>query len=79
MKKAIVACILLNMALLATSAFAQVKMSREQMLFYTSDWKGDRFPDGRPKLAGLTVNARSRYDHRGCLGVLAQQGIQQSV
>lgn len=50
MKKAIAACILLNMALLATSAFAQVKMSREQMLFYTSDWKGDRFPDGRPKL-----------------------------
>ena len=50
MKKAIVACILLNMALVATSAFAQVKMSKEQMLFYTSDWKGDRFPDGRPKL-----------------------------
>lgn len=50
MKKAIVACILLNMALVATSAFAQVKMPKEQMLFYTSDWKGDRFPDGRPKL-----------------------------
>jgi 4-hydroxy-4-methyl-2-oxoglutarate aldolase len=50
MKKAIVACILLNMAFVATSAFAQVKMSKEQMLFYTSDWKGDRFPDGRPKL-----------------------------
>src|ERR1700722_9728992 len=25
-------------------------MTRDQMLFYTSDWKGDRFPDGRPKL-----------------------------
>jgi 4-hydroxy-4-methyl-2-oxoglutarate aldolase len=30
---------------------AQVKMTREQMMFYTSDWKGDRFPDGRPKIA----------------------------
>ena len=29
---------------------SQVKMTRDQMLFYTSDWKGDRFPDGRPKL-----------------------------
>jgi 4-hydroxy-4-methyl-2-oxoglutarate aldolase len=29
---------------------AQVKQTREQMLFYTSDWHGDRFPDGRPKL-----------------------------
>ncbi len=34
----------------ATTAFGQVKMTREQMFFYTSDWKGDRFPDGRPKL-----------------------------
>ncbi|MGD0911074.1 MAG: RraA family protein [Terracidiphilus sp.] len=31
-------------------ARAQVKMTRDQMLFYTQDWKGDRFPDGRPKL-----------------------------
>ena len=31
-------------------ASAQVKMTREQMMFYTSDWKGDRFPDGRPKV-----------------------------
>jgi 4-hydroxy-4-methyl-2-oxoglutarate aldolase len=30
---------------------AQVKMTREQMMFYTSEWKGDRFPDGRPKIA----------------------------
>lgn len=36
-------------ALLAP-AFAQVKQTKEQMMFYTSDWKGDRFPDGRPKV-----------------------------
>jgi regulator of RNase E activity RraA len=34
----------------AAPAFSQVKMTKEQMLFYTSDWKGERFPDGRPKL-----------------------------
>ena len=34
----------------AAPAISQVKMTRDQMLFYTSDWKGDRFPDGRPKL-----------------------------
>ncbi|HWC95336.1 MAG TPA: hypothetical protein VG456_01265 [Candidatus Sulfopaludibacter sp.] len=33
------------------SAFAQVKQTKEQILFYTSDWKGERFPDGRPKIA----------------------------
>jgi regulator of RNase E activity RraA len=31
-------------------AMSQVKMTRDQMLFYTADWKGDRFPDGRPKV-----------------------------
>lgn len=32
-------------------AFAQVKQTREQILFYTSQWKGERFADGRPKVA----------------------------
>jgi len=32
-------------------AMAQVKQTREQMMFYTSEWKGDRFPDGRPKVS----------------------------
>ena len=33
-----------------TPAYCQVKQTREQVLFYTGDWKGERFPDGRPKL-----------------------------
>jgi regulator of RNase E activity RraA len=36
---------------LAAPAFAQVKQTREQMMFYTAQWKGDRFPDGRPKVS----------------------------
>jgi 4-hydroxy-4-methyl-2-oxoglutarate aldolase len=31
-------------------ACAQVKQTKDQILFYTSAWKGERFPDGRPKL-----------------------------
>lgn len=50
MKKAIVTALLGCLVVGASSAFAQVKMTREQMMFYTSDWKGDRFPDGRPKI-----------------------------
>lgn len=34
----------------APRLLAQVKMSKAQVLFYTSEWKGERFPDGRPKL-----------------------------
>jgi regulator of RNase E activity RraA len=36
---------------LATPSVAQVRQTREQMQFYTSQWKGDRFPDGRPKVS----------------------------
>jgi regulator of RNase E activity RraA len=36
--------------LTASPTFSQVKMTRDQILFYTADWKGERFPDGRPKL-----------------------------
>lgn len=50
MRKAIhvvmVGCALLS----AFPALAQVKMTKEQMMFYTSEWKGERFPDGRPKV-----------------------------
>lgn len=50
MKRWIAAALLGCGVLGASSGFAQVKMTKEQMTFYTSDWKGDRFPDGRPKL-----------------------------
>lgn len=38
-------------ALAVSTAFGQIKQTKEQILFYTSDWKGERFPDGRPKVA----------------------------
>src|SRR5271165_3002064 len=45
-----VAAIAVACSAAARPAAAQVKMTKEQMMFYTSDWKGDRFPDGRPKI-----------------------------
>src|SRR5277367_4802813 len=50
MKKLIAAAVMAWTVLGASAAFSQVKMTKEQMMFYTSDWKGDRFPDGRPKV-----------------------------
>src|ERR1700743_3791637 len=50
MRKLIAATGLLSLAFGTLPAFSQVKQTKEQMMFYTSDWKGDRFPDGRPKL-----------------------------
>lgn len=50
MKRLIPILLLGWMTLGGSLTFAQVKMTREQILFYTSDWKGERFADGRPKV-----------------------------
>jgi 4-hydroxy-4-methyl-2-oxoglutarate aldolase len=50
MKKVVLAAVMVWAMLGASAAFSQVKMTKEQMMFYTSDWKGERFPDGRPKV-----------------------------
>lgn len=50
MRKTILTAVVLCITLGASPTFAQIKVTREQMMFYTSDWKGDRFPDGRPKV-----------------------------
>ncbi len=46
-KPVLLACLALA---IAAPALAQVKQTREQMMFYTSEWKGERFPDGRPRV-----------------------------
>ena len=48
--KKILAAVLVGCVGLSAPALAQVKQTREQMLFYTSEWKGERFPDGRPRV-----------------------------
>lgn len=50
MKKAITAAFTACMLLGSLPAVAQVKVTRQQMMFYTSQWNGPRFPDGRPKI-----------------------------
>src|ERR1700756_5500727 len=51
MKTLLASAVIVSTMVGASAAFAQVKMTKDQMMFYTSDWKGDRFPDGRPKVA----------------------------
>lgn len=39
-----------GLAMTTPAALSQVATTKEQILFYTSEWKGERFPDGRPKI-----------------------------
>jgi len=50
MRKLIVIALAALMVLAALPASAQIKQTKEQISFYTSEWKGERFADGRPKL-----------------------------
>ena len=50
MKRIIFGLLIAGMIWPGLPAFAQVTVTRQQILFYTSEWKGPRFPDGRPKL-----------------------------
>jgi regulator of RNase E activity RraA len=44
-----------------TSVSAQpTSLTKEEMLYYTSVWKGDRFPDGRPKVSDDLIK-RMKY------------------
>jgi 4-hydroxy-4-methyl-2-oxoglutarate aldolase len=47
--------------ILCSSVNAQpTSLTKDEMLYYTSLWKGDRFPDGRPKVSDDLV-ARMKY------------------
>jgi regulator of RNase E activity RraA len=43
----------------SAKTFAQT-ISKEELIFLTSEWKGDRFPDGRPKIPDNLIE-RARY------------------
>ncbi|HEV2276109.1 MAG TPA: RraA family protein [Acidobacteriaceae bacterium] len=74
MKKMILAAVMASTALGVLPAFAQVKMTREQMMFYTSDWKGDRYPDGRPKLPDDLLKRALDVSIEDVWGYLREQG-----
>ncbi len=50
MRRIILSVLIAGGILGSAQAFAQVKTTKERVLFYTSDWKGERFADGRPKV-----------------------------
>jgi len=57
---------------------SQVKVTNEQMMFYTSDWKGERFPDGRPRIPddllkrALAVSIEDVWEYLDSLGYNCQ-------
>ena len=49
-------------------------ISREQIVFYTAEWKGDRFPDGRPKVPDDILKRMKNVSIEEAWGVLRSHG-----
>ena len=58
MKKLSSLLVLVLFTSFAYQAFSQIIM-KEELIFLTSEWKGERFPDGRPKISDELI-ARAR-------------------
>jgi regulator of RNase E activity RraA len=53
---------LLSVALFVTSSVFAQTISKDEIIFLTSEWKGERFPDGRPKVPdNLLQRAKKIY------------------
>ena len=49
-------------------------IAREQLIFYTAEWKGERFPDGRPKVPDDIVERMKNVSIEEAWGVLRTHG-----
>jgi regulator of RNase E activity RraA len=67
-----------GLAMTTPAALSQVATTKEQIFFYTSEWEGERFPDGRPKIAddlltrALEVSIEDVWDYLGERGYHCQ-------
>lgn len=58
---------------LTIPAFAQT-ITRDLMVFYTSQWEGERFPDGRPKVPDEILRRMEKVSIEEAWGVLRGEG-----
>lgn len=62
-------------ALCALPALAQIGMfTKDQLLAITSEWKGERFPDGRPKVSDEVLDRLATVDAEEAWGTLRGAG-----
>ncbi len=64
--------LILGMALVVP-VYSQT-ISKDQMIFYTSQWEGERFPDGRPKVPDEILQRMEKVSIEEAWGVLRGEG-----
>jgi 4-hydroxy-4-methyl-2-oxoglutarate aldolase len=61
-------------AIFINPIFSQTFISKETMMFYTSEWTGERFEDGRPKVSDDLLKRLKNISIEEAWGVLRSEG-----
>ena len=64
---------LLTTAVSYQAAKAQT-ITKDELIFYTSEWKGERFPDGRPKIPDALIDRAKKIGIEEAWTVLRNEG-----
>ncbi len=73
MKKLFILLILLSGILSLNPVHSQIP-SREEVIFYTAEWTGERYPDGRPKVSDELLERIKNISIEEAWGVLRGEG-----
>jgi 4-hydroxy-4-methyl-2-oxoglutarate aldolase len=76
MKKTIVLFTLTLLISFAQAQQLQITPVADQIKLYTQDWKGERFPDGRPKVAEKFLDRLKKVSMEEAWGYLRNKGYQ---
>ncbi|HET9747386.1 MAG TPA: RraA family protein [Chitinophagaceae bacterium] len=74
--KKLIADIIAFVIILCPLGAQQVTLTAEQIRGYTPEWKGERFPDGRPKVSDKMLERLKKVHLEEAWGVLRNKGYQ---
>jgi 4-hydroxy-4-methyl-2-oxoglutarate aldolase len=74
MRRIILGATAICVMLILAPVHAQVRVTKDQILFYTSDWKGERFPDGRPRIPDNLIKRAVNLSLEDIWGFLQDRG-----
>lgn len=74
MKKHVLICIGLLFSIVLAGNSQQISPTPDQIIALTSQWTGERFPDGRPKVSDELLDRLSRVSMEEAWGILRNRG-----
>ena len=69
--------VLMGVLAFSQTAFSMpLTMSKEQLVRYTSEWEGERFPDGRPRVPDDVIERMKLVNIEEAWSVLRREGYE---